>query len=112
MVGAVNAFFDELGERFRLAAERRGYAIAAPRLSPAVARELLDLARVAAHTQERRFGPLASFMAGMAVEELRRAGGPSDDDARAALVREVREALEAAEGEPDQGAVPGGTTKG
>ena len=35
-----------------------------------MAQELLELARVAAHTQERRFAPLASYMAGVAAERL------------------------------------------
>lgn len=94
MVGAVNAFFDDLGDRLRRAAERRGAVIAAPQLSPQVAQELLELARVAAHTQERRFAPLASFVAGLAVERLGEAGGPTDPDAVASLIREVREELE------------------
>jgi len=91
----VNAFFDDLGDRLRRAAERRGTVIAAPQLSPPVAQELLELARVAAHTQERRFAPLASFVAGLAVERLREAGGPTDPESVASLIREVREELEA-----------------
>ena len=92
----MNSFFDELGGRFTSAAARRGVEIEAPGLDPRVAQELLELARVAAHTQERRFAPLASFMAGVAVERLRQAGGPSTPDAVAALLREIRTELEAA----------------
>jgi Domain of unknown function (DUF6457) len=92
----VNSFFDELGARFASAAARRGFEIDAPALDPAVAQELLDLARVAAHTQERRFAPLATFMAGVAAERLRQAGGPSSPEAVTALLREVRAELEAA----------------
>jgi len=92
----VNAFFDELAERFVRAAGRRGAAVQAPALEPAVAQEILELARVAAHTQERRFAPLASFMAGVAAERLRRSGGPSSADAVAELIREVRNELEEA----------------
>jgi hypothetical protein len=93
----VNRFFDELGGRFAKAAARRGVEVEAPTLDPAVAQELLELARVAAHTQERRFAPLASFMAGVAAERLRQAGGPSSPESVAALLREVRAELEAAE---------------
>ena len=64
-------------------------------LDSAVARELLELARVAAHTQERRFAPLASYLAGVASERFREAGGDVGPDAVAALIRSVREALEA-----------------
>ena len=94
----MNSFFDELGGRFSSAAERRGFAVEAPALDPAVARELLELARVAAHTQERRYAPLASFMAGVAAERLRQAGGPSSPEAVADLLREVRAELEAEAG--------------
>jgi hypothetical protein len=65
-------------------------AIAPPRLDSATSAEILELARVAAHTQERRFAPLAAYLAGMAA-----AGGPLDP---AALIRSVREELEAAAG--------------
>jgi Domain of unknown function (DUF6457) len=91
---AVNPFFDDLGARFAAAAKRRGVALAPPQLDPSVAGELLDLARVAAHTQERRFAPLASFIAGVAAERLSNAGGPSDPPSVAALIREVREEIE------------------
>lgn len=69
-------------------------AIDPPTLDATVAQELLELARVAAHTQERRFAPLASFMAGVAAERLRQAGGPSSPEAVAELLREVRGELE------------------
>lgn len=91
----MNTFFEELGVRFAAAAARRGAEIEAPALDAAVAQELLELARVAAHTQERRFAPLASFMAGVAVERVRRAGGPATPEAVAALLHEVRTGLEA-----------------
>jgi hypothetical protein len=91
----VNPFFDELGARFTSAAGRRGVEIVPPTLDALVAQELLELARVAAHTQERRFAPLASFMAGVAAERMRQAGGPSSAEAVAALLREVRIELEA-----------------
>jgi hypothetical protein len=92
----VNRFFDELGDRFASAAARRGIEVEPPALDPAVAGELLELARVAAHTQERRFAPLASFMAGVAAERMRQAGGPSTPEAVTALLREIRTELEAA----------------
>jgi hypothetical protein len=91
----MNAFFEDLGARLHSAAERRGAPIEPPDLQPAVAQEILELARVAAHTQERRFAPLASYLAGAAVERLRQAGGDTSPDAVAALIREVREELEA-----------------
>jgi hypothetical protein len=90
----VNSFFEELGERFVRAAARRGAAIEAPELSPAVAQELLELARVAAHTSERRFAPLTTYVAGLVAERVRAAGGPEGPEAMAEIIREVRQELE------------------
>jgi hypothetical protein len=90
----MNRFFDELGERWVAAAERRSATIEAPSLDAKVALELLELARVAAHTQERRFAPLSCYMAGVAAERLRAAKGSLDDAEVAALILEVRQELE------------------
>ena len=90
----VNPFLEDLGAHFTAAGERRGVSVAPPTLDQPVARELLDLARVAAHTQERRFAPLASYLAGVFAERFRVAGGSSDPAAMANLIREVREELE------------------
>ena len=45
----MNTFFEEQGKRWVAAAERRGATIDAPSLDAEVARELLELARAAAH---------------------------------------------------------------
>lgn len=90
----MNAFFEALGDRFAAAASRQGVEVPAPTLDPAVAAELLELARVAAHTQERRFAPLASYLAGVFASRLEAAGGPTDPASLAGLLREVREELE------------------
>jgi len=90
----VNEFFVDLGRRWAAAAKRRGATIEPPTLDPNVALELLELARVAAHTKERRFAPLSCFLAGVAAERLRSAGKPVDDAAIAAYVKEVRDELE------------------
>jgi len=89
----MNEFFESLAKRWKNAAERRGAKIEEPKLDEKVAAEILELARVAAHTKERRFAPLASYMAGIAAERLRQAKR-SDADAIAAFIREVREELE------------------
>src|SRR2546428_5827868 len=70
----MNAWFEALGRRFAETARKKGVEIAEPELDPGVADEVLELARVAAHSKERRFAPLACFMAGVAVERLRQAG--------------------------------------
>jgi phosphosulfolactate phosphohydrolase-like enzyme len=89
----MNEFFGSLGKRWKLAAERRGVRIEEPAVDPKVAEELLELARVVAHGKERRFAPLATYTAGIAVERLREAKD-LEPEAIAAYIREVREALE------------------
>jgi hypothetical protein len=93
----VNPFFDDLGRRLAAAAAKRGAKIEPPELDARLAEELLELARVAAHSQERRFAPLASFMAGVAAERARCAAGVSASE-QAELVREGRLELEAEPG--------------
>jgi hypothetical protein len=90
----MNAWFEALGRRFAEAAGDRGAKVDPPKLDPQVADELLELARVASHTKERRFAPLACYMAGVAVERLRRAGSLSAAD-EAAYLRSIHEWLEA-----------------
>ena len=90
----MNPFFEELGRRLADDARDRGVEIDPPEIDSQVAFELLELARVAAHTQERRFAPLACFLAGVASERLR-AGRPGLAASEvAAYVNEVRLSLE------------------
>jgi hypothetical protein len=90
----MNQFFSSLGKRWSEAARRRDASIEDPALDAGLAEEILELARVVSHTQERRFAPLATFTAGVAAERLRASKGALDPGAAAAYVREVREALE------------------
>ncbi len=90
----MNDWFTALGRRLAEAAFRRQAAIDPPELDPGVAAEILDLAKVAAHTQERRFAPLASFLAGVALERMRHARADLSPAELAACLREVRESLE------------------
>ena len=90
----MNQFFEALGQEWLDAAERRGAAIAKPELDSRVALELLELARVAAHTQERRFAPLTCYLAGVAAERLR-AAKQVDEAAVAEFILEVRQKVEA-----------------
>ena len=90
----MNDWFDALARRFTDTARERGAQIASPELDPQVADEILELARVAAHTKERRFAPLACFMAGVAVERLRQAGSLSATE-EAAYLRSIFEGIEA-----------------
>jgi len=90
----MNQFFEELGQQWVEAARERGANIVRPELESGVALELLELARVAAHTQERRFAPLTCYLAGVAAERLR-AVSQVDEQAVAAFIQEVRQKLEA-----------------
>lgn len=56
-------------------------------LSAGEAEELLDLARVVAHSVERKYAPLATYAVGLALE----AG--MDPDERAARIGAVKEAV-------------------
>ncbi len=91
----MNEFFEHLGRHWVVAAERRDATIAAPTLDARVALELLELARVAAHTRERRFAPLSCYLAGVAAERLRSAKAGTDDADIAGFIEEVRHVLEA-----------------
>jgi hypothetical protein len=91
----MNQFFEELGNRWVAAAHRREAAIEVPSIDPQVALELLELARVAAHTRERRFAPLSCFMAGVAAERLRIAKPGLDQRGVADYINEIRMELEA-----------------
>ena len=90
----MNAWFEALGRRFKEAARKEGVEIAQPELDAQVADEVLELARVAAHSKERRFAPLACFMAGVAAERLRQ-GGALSPAAEGAYIRAVCQSLEA-----------------
>lgn len=90
----MNDFFERLGRQWEVAAKHRGATIAAPTLDSGVAQELLELARVAAHTQERRFAPLSCYLAGVAAERLRSEMPGTDDSQIASLIEEVRHVLE------------------
>jgi len=90
----VNPFFEDLGARWVAGAKVRGVEIETPEIDSQVAFELLELARVAAHTGERRFAPLACYLAGVATERLR-AGRPGLTEAEvAAYVNDIRQTLE------------------
>jgi hypothetical protein len=90
----MNTFFTDLGHRYANAAASRGAVIPPPVLDPEVASQLLELAGVVAHTQERRFAPLACYLAGVAAERLRNARAGFPEAEVAAYVAEIRTGLE------------------
>jgi Domain of unknown function (DUF6457) len=91
----MNQFFDRLGSLLSSAAQRLNADIEPPQVDARVALELLELARVAAHTSERRFAPLSCYMAGVAAERLRTSAPGIDEAAIAAFIQDAREELAA-----------------
>ena len=94
----MNEFFDQMGTRWVAASRKRGASIESPSLDARIALELLELARVAAHTRERRFAPLSCYLAGVAAERTRASRADFDDGAVADYIREVWKELEAESG--------------
>src|SRR2546428_14031218 len=82
----MNPFFEALGQDWVDAAQRRGATIAKPALDSGVALELLELARVAAHTQERRVAAPPCYLAGGAAASPRAAAPAGDGTPNAGFI--------------------------
>ena len=88
----MNPFFERYVRLLADEAEASGHPLGeggAVVLESQLSRALLDLTRVVAHSQERRFGPLVAYLTGAAL-----AGARLDDRAAAALVDRVVSRLE------------------
>lgn len=88
----MNPFFERYVRVLAEEAEASGHVLpdgGAARLESQLSRALLDLTRVVAHTEERRFGPLVAYLTGAAL-----AGAGLDDTSAAALVDRVVARLE------------------
>jgi Domain of unknown function (DUF6457) len=81
---------DEELERYLAALAAEG---GTPAAGPDEAAAVLDLARVVAHTAERRFAPASAYLAGLAAA----AAAPAD---RAATIRALRDTARALADEP------------
>ncbi|MHB8631491.1 MAG: DUF6457 domain-containing protein [Candidatus Limnocylindria bacterium] len=90
----MNSFFADLGQRLTAAAAAKDRQLPVPALDQPMAAELLELARVVARGQERRFAPLACYLAGVAVGRIEAADPEASSTDVRDLVREVRVALE------------------
>ncbi len=66
----MNPFFHQLGAMLVEEANARGAGIDAPTMDDDSSKELLDLARVVAHSRERRFAPLACYLIGIAIAKM------------------------------------------
>ena len=74
----MNAFFDELTALLVEAAKERGATIEPPQLDAKMSELLLNFAAVVAHTRERRFAPLSTYVAGLAAARLHAADKNAD----------------------------------
>jgi hypothetical protein len=90
----MDIYFKGFGARLSELTRARGVAVDLPNIKPSLAHEVLDLAGAVAHTQERQFAPLASFLAGVAVGTLRSAGELGADREVATFIATLRRHLE------------------
>ncbi len=89
----MNPFFDHYVRLLADEAEASGHPLGEGGevvLESQLSRALLDLTRVVAHSQERRFGPLVAYLTGAAL-----AGAGLDDASAARVVEGVVSRLEA-----------------
>ncbi len=94
----MNAWFDDFAVRSAKLASRHRAPIEAPLLNAAVARQLLELTRVIAHSAERQFAPLAAYVLGQTVERMVRANPQLGDDEIVRYLSELKDALPQPEG--------------
>jgi len=87
-------YFDSLGARLARLAHGLDVEIEPPVVSPAVFSEVLQLAGTVAHTSERKFAPVATFLTGIAVGELRAAGRLGSAAEVAASIAQLRKELD------------------
>ena len=91
----MSEYFADFGARLARLVHVRGMDIESPTISSRVAAEVLELAGTVAHTSERKFAPLAAFVIGVAVGQLRSAGRLGTDREVAAFVAQLRTELDA-----------------
>ncbi|HEY8634168.1 MAG TPA: DUF6457 domain-containing protein [Candidatus Dormibacteraeota bacterium] len=98
-------YFADFGARLARLVHVLGVEIEPPTISSRVAAEVLELAGTVAHTSERKFAPLAAFVMGVAVGQLRAAGRLGSDREVATLVAQLRTELDASiASQPSDGA--------
>lgn len=93
----MNPFFERYVRLLADEAEASGHPLGSGgevALESKLSGALLDLTRVVAHSQERRFGPLVAYLTGAAL-----AGAGLDDASAAAVVERVVSRLEAEAGQ-------------
>ncbi len=93
-MNVMNEYFSNFGARLARIAQAQGAEIEPPTIGSGVVAEVLALAGTVAHTSERKFAPLASFLTGIAVERLAAAGRLGSDREIADFVGQVRKELD------------------
>jgi hypothetical protein len=89
----MNAWFDDFAIRSAEIASRHGAPIDAPHLNAAIARELLELTRVVAHTGERQYAPLVAYVLGQTVERMTRLNPQLDTEEIVGFLADIKQSL-------------------
>jgi hypothetical protein len=90
----MHQYFSDLSLRLRRLAQAHGLETEAPDIEAGVAAEILALAGTVAHTSERKFAPIASYAAGIAVGRLKAAGLLSTEREVADFLAQLRRELD------------------
>jgi hypothetical protein len=93
---SLDRYFGGFHARLIRLARQRGVDIEPQAMDSQLVAEVLELAGAVAHAGERRYAPLASFAAGVAVGRLRAAGALGTDQEVTAFVAELKKDLDAA----------------
>ena len=88
-------YFSVFGLRLGRLMQAHGLDAESPGIASVVAAEILTLAGAVAHTSERKYAPIASFLAGVAVGRLSAAGLLSTSDEVAEFLADLRKEVDA-----------------
>lgn len=94
--GALEQYMDGFNARLVRLAGERGVKIPPQNMDSRLVAEILELAGVVAHSGERKFAPLASFVAGVAAGRLQAAGVLGADQDVSAFVAALGKELDTA----------------
>jgi hypothetical protein len=97
----MHEYFSDLGLRLNRLSQASGLETEFQAIQQRVAAGVLALAGTVAHTSERKFAPIASFAAGIAVERLRNAGVLSTEQDVVDFIRQLCVELEGSEPDHD-----------
>lgn len=87
---ALEAYFTNFCERISVVARVRGARIDFPNLDSRLINEVLGLAGVVAHNAERKYAPIAAFLAGFAVGSLSATAQLTEIDGAALFIESLR----------------------